>query len=419
MEEELGKAAIAVLVAAIGGTVSAGLQAAVKNLRKRVHSQLVDSDSGEIYDEWERSPKSPRTQAELAAAIDWLAKDDAAFSSDLRELIKEAAQETGSTLGDQVRSTVNASGESKVMSGIFHGKTHMGDKVNKTNTVKFGGGIFLAIVLVVAMTYGYKQVSSENDTANQAQVDPISQSTVMPQTASASASATAASPSATPSIPASLSGTLSLRTPPPSYSYELTYTFPALDAARSEILNAPPGKTDVILPLASPGVMELRNTTPGRVAAGLGTIVFGLAYRSNRPTCRWMPKQFGRYGIADFNPLGQTIASGGRSAKYCILNAAVFQQPEPGGLQPDTTTILGQPAAATPVREMVFYGVDENAAPKLIADLAQEPNLLMIARVGDCCLSDSLDPPLSCEFHSENTIASMFVISSWPEVKCS
>ncbi len=417
MDEELGKAAIGVLVAAIGGTASAGLQAAVKNLRSRVHSQLVDSESSEIYEQWERSPKSVRAQGELAAAINWLAKDDASFRSELRELVKEAkalstAQEAGSILGDQISSTVTASDESKVMSGIFHGPTQMGDNISKTNTVKFGGGILLAGVLVIAIIYGYNQVSSRNDAPNHEQVDPISQSTVMPQTASATAP-----PSATPSAAASLSGTLSLRTPP-GYSYELAYTFPALGTARDEILNAPPGKTDVVLPLASLGAMELRNTTPGRAAAGLGTIVFGLAYRSDRPVCQWMPRQFGRYGPADFNPSGQIISKGGSSAKYCILNAAVFQQPNPGGLQPDTNVILVQPAAAGSVRDMVFFDVDEVAAPRLIADLAQDPDLLMIARVGDCCLKDFFDPPLTCEFQSAYTMASMFMMNSWPKAKC-
>ncbi|WP_204002196.1 hypothetical protein [Micromonospora lutea] len=168
MEEELGKAAVGVLVAAIGGAASAGLQAAAKKLRSRVHSQLIDSDSSEIYEEWERSPRSVRAQGDLAAAIGWLAKNDVFFKSKIRELIEEAealstVQEAGSIVGDQISSTVTASGEAKVMSGVIHGGAHMGDNISKTNTTKIGGGILLAGLLVIAALYGFNQISSGNE----------------------------------------------------------------------------------------------------------------------------------------------------------------------------------------------------------------------------------------------------------------
>ncbi|MFE9959208.1 hypothetical protein [Micromonospora sp. NPDC005299] len=165
MDEELGKAAVGVLVAALGGTASAGLQAAAKKLRSRVHSQLIDVDSSEIYEQWEKSPRSVGAQGDLAAAINFLAADYPAFKSKLRELIEEAkalsiVQEGHVVMGDQTSSVVTASDGSKVISGNVGRDAHVGDNVTKSNTFKIGGGILLAGLLVIAFMYVIGQVSS-------------------------------------------------------------------------------------------------------------------------------------------------------------------------------------------------------------------------------------------------------------------
>ncbi|WP_146074854.1 hypothetical protein [Micromonospora chalcea] len=164
MDEELGKAAVGILVAALGGTASAGLQAAAKKLHSRIHSQFLDVDSDEIFERWAGSPRNVDRQGDLAAAIGILARDYPDFGQKLRELIEEAralsiVHDGNSAAGDQVSSVVTASGGSGVMSGTFHGNAQIGDNISKSNTFKIGGGILLVGLLALAFFYIVGQLS--------------------------------------------------------------------------------------------------------------------------------------------------------------------------------------------------------------------------------------------------------------------
>ncbi|MBP1781702.1 MULTISPECIES: hypothetical protein [Micromonospora] len=165
MDEELGKAAVGILVAALGGTASAGLQAAAKKLHSRIHAQLLDVDSDEIFERWAGDPRNVDRQGDLAAAIGFLARDYPDFERKLRELIEEAralsiVHEGNAVLGDQVSSVVTASGKSSVMSGNFHGDAQIGDRVSKSNNFKFGGGVLLVGLLAIFLFYIAGQFSS-------------------------------------------------------------------------------------------------------------------------------------------------------------------------------------------------------------------------------------------------------------------
>ncbi|MET8062487.1 hypothetical protein [Micromonospora sp. NPDC005222] len=162
MDEELGRAAVRVLVAATGGTAGAGLQEAAEKLRARVHSQLMDVDSSEIYENWEDAPRSTRKQGDLAAAIGFLADDFPDFEAELRELIEEAralsmVHEGRLGGGDQTNSSVEAGDDSRVVSGMVYGDSYAGDDLaasyNTSNSraVVIGGGIVLACLLGLAL----------------------------------------------------------------------------------------------------------------------------------------------------------------------------------------------------------------------------------------------------------------------------
>ena len=168
MDEELGKAAVGILVAALGGTASAGLQAAAKKLHSRIHSQLLDVDSDEIFERWAGDPRNVDRQGDLAAAIGFLARDYPDFERKLRESIEEAralsiVHEGNAVLGDQVSSVVTASGESRVLSGNFHGDAQIGDNISKSNTFKFGGGVLLVGLLAIFLFYIAGQFSSGSE----------------------------------------------------------------------------------------------------------------------------------------------------------------------------------------------------------------------------------------------------------------
>ncbi|MFG1715487.1 hypothetical protein [Micromonospora sp. NPDC049203] len=174
MDEEPGEAAVGVLVAALSGTASAGLQAAAEKLRARIHSQLVDVDSSEIYENWEVAPRSTRKQGDLAAAIGFLARDDPDFGANLKELIDEAralsiVQEGRLAEGDQADSSVEDGEDSSFVSGLVYGDTYVDDYASNSHSatnskaVIIGGGIVVACLLGLAMFLGVRQFTDSGE----------------------------------------------------------------------------------------------------------------------------------------------------------------------------------------------------------------------------------------------------------------